>query len=473
MRAQTAAVLITPILAFVLSCGKSDASGPSQPVAPTLKVVAGAGLTDTIGAAPTQGLVAQVTGTNGKPEAGVAVDFEVAPDTTVAGAPLARLTLSPDGVLYQSGAAVMTDAQGRAVVRLRFGTVPGPALVTATVPLHGLMDTARYTVTVGAPGGLRLTPKDTTVEINRSFTIKASVVDRAGNSRTGDAVTFQAASSGVQVDAGGTVIGVSAGRAYVRVRANAGGKTVMDSCSVWVLGPIASGRLVFEAYYHGPLQIANLDGTGLKTILNYFAGAGAWSPALDHIAFCSIYNLGVTDTLGTANLLAGAADGCWPQYSRDAQWIYYFSSAGYVKRIHPDGTGVESLFPGQFPTVSPDGGRVAFASPYGGLAIGDLGTRTVTTVPGTAGSVLTPRWSPDGQMIAYLAGYGSVRVVRPDGTLVQGYTAQFETGLGWSPDSRSIVAAVYTPSAQLVLLDVGSGTMRNLPISGIHPNWTP
>ena len=473
MRASTAAVLLTSILAFTLSCGKSpDAPTPDEPVAPALTLVAGAGLTDTIGAAPAQGLVVQVTGTNGKPEAGVAVDFEVPPDLGGAGLAIYRLALSPDGTVFQPGTAVMTDALGRAVVRLRLGTLPGPALVTVTVPLHGLLDTARYTVSVGAAAGVSVLPKDTVLEINRAFTIKATAVDRAGNPRS-DAVTFEAASSGVKVDAGGTVIGVSPGRTFVRAKVSVGARTVSDSCAVWVLGPVANARLVFEAYYQGPLQIGNLDGTGVKTILPYFAGGGAWSPGLDRIAFCSTGNLGVTDTLGNATMFTAATDGCWPQFSRDGQWIYYHGS-GQIKRIHPDGTGVESLFAGEYVTVAPDGSRVAYGGVNGALMIGDLGTRTVVTVPGTTGQVLTPRWSPDGQMIAYLPGYGNgVRVVRPDGTVVRTFSATFDTGLGWSADSKSIVAAVGYPGRQLVLLDLASGSMRNLPLSGIYPNWTP
>lgn len=244
-------------------------------------------------------------------------------------------------------------------------------------------------------------------------------------------------------------------------------------------------RIILESEFRGVLQIANPDGTGVKTVLNYYAGAGVWSPTLDRMAFCNDGGIGVTDTLGNAIMLPATAGGCWPQYSRDGAWIYYGKSGlRQILRVHPDGTGNEFLFTGEFVTPAPDGNRVAFSSPggfYGSIVIGDLRTRTTTPVPGANG--LCPRWSPDGLMIAYTDfTNGGIRVVRPDGTVVRTFPGSLDGGIGWSPDSRFIIASLgyWTGprqtgdhGTQLVLLDVTTGTMQKLAITGIYPFWSP
>ncbi len=265
--------------------------------------------------------------------------------------------------------------------------------------------------------------------------------------------------------------------------------TILASTITCEKSPIApttqARRIIFESGYRGTLLIGNPDGTGVKTVLNYYAGAGVWSPTLDRIAFCNDGGIGVTDTLGNATMLPATAGGCWPQYSRDGAWIYYDKGdLRQILRIHPDGSGNETLFAGEFPTPSPDGNRIAFSSPggfYGPIVIGDLRTKTTTSVPGAFG--LCPRWSPDGQMIAYTDfTNGGIRVVRLDGTVVRAFPGSLDGGIGWSPDSRFIVASLGSwtgprdigdHGTQLVLLDVTTGTMQNLAATGVYPFWSP
>ncbi len=236
----------------------------------------------------------------------------------------------------------------------------------------------------------------------------------------------------------------------------------------------STARLVYQSVTGRGLQISNFTGTSIRTVVPYPAGAGTWSPAGDRIAFCHdaypVAHIGVTDTLGNATMLTNGG-GCWPQFSPDGQWIYYHDGVNQIRRIHPDGTGVESLFTGEFVTPAPDGYRVAFQH-SGELTIGDVRTRTAEAVLGVT-DVYTPRWSPNGRMIAYVNTYrNAVVVIRPNGARIRDFPGVFDTGLGWSPDARFIVASA-GDYHELVLLDVLTGSMVPLPLAGLYPNWAP
>ncbi len=85
----------------------------------------------------------------------------------------------------------------------------------------------------------------------------------------------------------------------------------------------------------------------------------------------------------------------------------------------------------------------------------------------------TPRWSPNGRMIAYVNSLrNTVVVIRPNSARVRDFPGVFDTGLGWSPDSRFIVASAGSEH-QLVLLDVITGSIVTTQVVGLYPNWAP
>jgi eukaryotic-like serine/threonine-protein kinase len=112
-----------------------------------------------------------------------------------------------------------------------------------------------------------------------------------------------------------------------------------------------------------------------------------------------------------------------PRWSPDGKQIVFFGlEEGRPARIYevPAGGGVrQELMPNQSgqqgdPVWSPDGERLAFSSSFrspgtGGtgaaganaIHILDLGTRQVSTLPGSDG-MYSPRWSPDGRYLAAL-----------------------------------------------------------------------
>jgi Tol biopolymer transport system component len=90
----------------------------------------------------------------------------------------------------------------------------------------------------------------------------------------------------------------------------------------------------------------------------------------------------------------------------------------------------------------------------------------------------SPRWSPQGDRLAYIDALDLLHVVRPDGTgdalVAGGRTAQ--PGLGWSPDGRWIV---YVGQSGLALVEVESGMVLPLALRGPggtnleQPAWRP
>src|SRR5690606_17678883 len=219
-------------LAAALAACKDD-GGTSPQTGPALRILAGAGITDTISTAPVQGLVVQVLGEDGRPDAGVDVRFEVLPDPEMpfvqrmqVGA-VAEPTFGPV-------AGATTDADGRATVRVRLGERAGPAGVLVSVPLHSLVDTAEYTVPPGNAVDAMLAPRDTALVPGASFTYRGSTRDRAGNPRQ-DPATWEVFGTAVSVDQTGRVTALAAGIAVVRLRATIGGVALVDSGTVSVV----------------------------------------------------------------------------------------------------------------------------------------------------------------------------------------------------------------------------------------------
>jgi Tol biopolymer transport system component len=87
-----------------------------------------------------------------------------------------------------------------------------------------------------------------------------------------------------------------------------------------------------------------------------------------------------------------------------------------------------------------------------------------------------PRWSPDGQWIAVVAGY-QILLVRPDGSdlrVLSSPDIRYMDGIDWSPDGRWIVASRFY-RGNIDLIEVGTGLTLPLAFtSGLtEPVWRP
>jgi Tol biopolymer transport system component len=215
-----------------------------------------------------------------------------------------------------------------------------------------------------------------------------------------------------------------------------------------------------------------------------------------------------------------------PAWSADGQWIYFVRTTpaqgkwpanGQIRtydldipalvRIHPDGTGLETILSGKVkrgsytwasfirqPSPSPDGKKVAIITDGPDPSTSDLLLKIVTLATGNlVNPGLTefpplghqdPAWSPDGSAILYVRDArsgtrGTPVINRYD--LATGKVRNL-TGAGyispaWSPDGQ-YVAATKTGSfgTDVVILDAGTGAevlrLTNDEVS-FDPVWSP
>ncbi len=463
--------------AVAVAC--SEASGPSGGAA--LDVIAGGGRSDTVAARPLQALVVRLRGTDGRPVAGEVVRFEtLQPDSAAPGAVLVSAT---GASAYGPLLADTTNASGEASALLVYGWTAGTARLGVSSPRFGIQDTVTFTVLPGAATMVVAAPADTAVYVGHGFALRGYVADVYGNPRT-DPLTFTALDAGITV-AGTQVTGAFIGRSAVRASA-AGNLTATLDVSVVPQGTIAAVSGWTSPYPESTIVMFGLDGSGAAAVPQSAAQNNylQWSPAGTSILHYRPMFAGHTYTLTLGGVLtrlvpagAGFAEDNWARVAANGSWVYFrgargYPGTGYIWRIHPDGSGLDSVPVdiGTQPSPSPDGSRVAYAAGDGrihvytyGLGDADLG------IPGWA-----PHWSPDGAWIAFISGaQGEITIVAPDGSGGRSLAAAgtFDWCFDWSPDSRWLVVAM----GGISLVDVQ--TAARLPLAftgGLHcPTWRP
>jgi Tol biopolymer transport system component len=248
----------------------------------------------------------------------------------------------------------------------------------------------------------------------------------------------------------------------------------------------ADGRKIAYINLSNHLATMNADGSGQTDL-----GVGpdlsgdrvyvtlrnpAWSPDGTQIAFVEGIEIGDanfstlievvnSDGSGRRRLFTGGGIGNVPRpsWSPDGEWIVfddYCDPPDYpaiaICRIHPDGTGLSSLFLGSTdsytPDWSPDGSSIVFG--YGGVdwiakvGADGSGFQIVREGNPSAASSPAPAWSPDGSKIAFtLGGYpgGSVYLMNADGSgaasLTSGYGPSWQPIPNRPPDCSSVAAS--------------------------------
>ncbi|MCB0077112.1 MAG: thioredoxin domain-containing protein [Anaerolineales bacterium] len=157
-----------------------------------------------------------------------------------------------------------------------------------------------------------------------------------------------------------------------------------------------------------------------------------------------------------------------------------------------DGTGLRQPSTGfvesYFPTLSPDGSRIAFTapSPEGDVEIyvADVESGEATNLTNQVGQDQQPLWSPDGNSIAFVSvregGDTDIWLMGADGSEPRRLARLPGTELlgSWSPDGSEIVYAAQSELGQtLFIVNVESGESRPL-TEGVGrndgaPAWNP
>ena len=481
--------VVSPLLSLAIPLVALTCSEPAGPGLgpPGLTIDAGAGVADTIDTHPAQALIVEVRTAMGRPARGAVVRFAGLPidnrpfsPTTVTVGPLDReplLTLWVDTV----------DADGRAEALVALGPRAGPGGVEITVPELGLRDTAIYTIYPGKAVAVVSEPADTALAVSRDFALRARAYDRYGNVRA-DTLTFAADSAAATVSATGTVSGVTAGRARVRVR-DAAGHADTSWVSVVPQGTIA-------ALSPTGIAIVDLDGSNYRPVPGVGAAAWVdWNPRGDTLVFSSSdYDswLFVSDLVAAPRRLITDSTGLLseyhPQYSGDGQWIYFGGSAAFqnpaIWRVRPDGTSPARVGPvnpnisDYHPAPTNDGLLVAYISdrccyPVLGLFLLHVQSGVVDSL---APSAITPRWSPGDSLIGFVTQGQGIWVIRPDGSGLRQLTPvglSYYQGFDWSPAGDWIIAR--GPNDHLQVIRVADGLVLDLPhfTNLDRPAWRP
>ncbi len=177
----------------------------------------------------------------------------------------------------------------------------------------------------------------------------------------------------------------------------------------------------------------------------------------------------------------------WPDYSRDGMWIYFGRYANGLPeklwRIHPDGTGADSLRvnladDNYMPSPSPDGTQLAY------IGNGTSVLRVLTLATGAVFDpgipAMSPKWSPNSDLIAYIAASnfeGPISVVHSGGTqprTISPSGVSYGIGIDWSPDGEWVVGGRFQ-FGTIDLINVSSGLVLPLPFTTglVSPTWRP
>jgi WD40 repeat protein len=476
----------------------------------TIRILAGADTRDTVGTRFP--LTLEVSKADGTPAAAWILSFRALPPvgsgTALAGQNV--LVLRPGGDPFERGqgqeqyveeSTAGTDVQGQARMWIKLGPRPGNARLEIRTET-GSRDTVRFDVLPGNPVEVHILPADTSLYVGRSLTVSASVRDRLGNPRS-ESVVLSPLTPNVSL-ASNTVTGVSHGATGIVARAGSWADTAR-------IGVVPQGILAASHPFSGTYMFG-LDGSGLRLLI---PGAPqvtwtSWSPdGREVVAGGSSELQVVTVSNGSVRRVGAGATGTYagsqwaPQYAPDGAWIYFTATVNspelvyptHLLRVRPNDSqwGLVPAIPDSFvryPAPSPDGVHLLYSTLVDGGSMGrqpgpsrilNLQTGSVTTIPFP---MHAPRWSPNGQQIAYIDFFsaffegGNLKVTDAQGTApttLGSGSNRYWYGMDWSPNGEWIVVAnldtevlnlIHGISGQVIPLPAYTRYMRS-------PAWKP
>lgn len=243
-----------------------------------------------------------------------------------------------------------------------------------------------------------------------------------------------------------------------------------------------------ENRYEFLIDIVPLRGTRRPLLQPASDSEPTWSPDGARVAFARrigmrtrIYTM-LASGHGTHALAAGTS----PLWAPDGKYIAFQHGAA-IGVVRPDGTGARTLtVDGSSPAWSPDGQSLVFVRD-GGVWVVDVdngGSRPlIANVPAhdsddpaerCTPTARSPRWSPDGNTIAFIAtcrSFDGVLVVGSDGGAPRTiFELEFEGDeLVWSPDGRFL--ALSSSSGDMAVI-TAAGVEQRRDYSSRTPAWS-
>lgn len=493
------------VLGFVLGCGGGGGSAdqtPTTPIEPAgrpgLHIVSGGSGSDTVMKTLGAPIVVEVRGDSGQLMPGLTVNFGGL--DKLPGSQFPNVLVGPvDGPADRTGYSTTSDIHGRASARVAFELAAGAARLRVHAPLYDYADTASFVILPGSPVKLKIVAGDTALNPDGVANIVVQTLDTWQNVRQ-DPYTLATTATDVLSVSGHQVRGLALGDGVVRI---ASGK-FSDSVAVAV---VPKARLVAFTPRNGTPDSVRVYTMNSDLSSRFYVRAAssqdgtdrapAWSPAGDRILLqVGLFDplLYVADTLGVLTRARSGApvleSETYGEYSRDGQWIFFggrVSQEGRaIWRMRADGTFAQRIGPtagvndiDSGPSPSPDGTKVVYWTnrtnrEVPSLRVLDVATQTVSTLGSTGAS---PRWSPRGDLIAYMDA-GHVKVMRPDGTQPRevgdpagGYELDPSSPTNqpeWSPDGVWLI--VHHPSGAH-FINVDTGMRIRMPKSATGNLW--
>lgn len=479
---------------FTLGCGSASVTGGDAPPPVTVKaglnVVSGAGQTDSVLALLPEQLIVQLGDANGRPIAAKEVQFTVVrPAGTELKMHLCRIS---DLMACDDSSAreiqYVTDAIGQARCRAKLGRMAGVARVAIGVPELGWTDTISFTAVAGTPVRLGFNARDSALYVGNSYAIGGALRDAYGNIAPGPPVTYTVFGSVATVD-GGAFRGVSVGRGGAVAQSGQFADTAW--VTVTPRGSIAGYDLGGGGVVAGIAKI-EMDGSGYRFLVptsdTYYGSFPNWTTNAEIVFEAGVYNRErafVTDTLGNVRRLtpdgtptfaevfnAPAKDGsvfvsAWGSPLDYGTGIWRVAAPGAPpERMGPNPAGNANAWKAS-PSATSD--ELAYSDVNrGGLSIMRVSDGSMRVVLGQADM---PRWSPQGDWIAFSADSTLYRI-RPDGTgqVRVGPDKFYAPRADWSPDGRWLIAR---SRSGLELIDVETGATLALPFGKrlTRPAW--
>jgi hypothetical protein len=448
--------------------------------------IAGAGQRDTIDAYLSQPLVLEVTGTRTIANRLLSV-HSITYDTSLAHPPCYILFTIPNSDADQltCGTVQPTNSNGQLTVSVHFAgvaTTQGGLVVTVLDSAGGAPagspDTIHFTIEPGNAIGLTASPKDSSMYVGGAgLALHAFVHDRGNNPRS-DAVTYTSLTGPITLS-GSQVSASTFGRAAIMV--NSGSYVDTTYLSI-----VPNGTFTFASPNFNGIAILGLDGSNyhLLPLPSSSAAGTTWAPNGASIAFeddaLALHRISIIDTTGNTHIadttaLDATAFEYQARYSRDGQWLYFtrLSMTGHTYsqlwRVGTNATAatrVPSNDP-EFdynPAPSPDGSTLVYAgAPEGAQSTIRLVNVTTGAVTNTGVTGDAPRWSPQGQTIAFLntpafEPAGPLTVMQSDGSNIRSLTPNgfYQYDIDWSPDGQWLIA-INAITGNIDVVNVTSG----------------